>query len=104
MIIDHRTYTIAHGRDKEYLELFEREGLPVQLRHLGDPVGYFRTILGPLNQVVHLWRFEDLADMDARRAARDADPAWDEYKRKSAGMLTAQENKILAPTSFSPIK
>ena len=104
MIIDHRTYTIAHGRDGEYLELFEREGLPVQLRHLGEPVGYFRTAHGPLNQVIHLWRFDSLADMETRRAARDADPDWAAYKKKTAGMLVAQKNKILVPTAFSPMK
>jgi hypothetical protein len=103
MIVDHRTYTIAHGRTKEYLDLFEREGLPVQLKHLGPPIGYFQTTLGPLNQVVHLWRYDSLADMEAKRTARDADPAWTAYKKKSAGMLVAQENKILAPTSFSPL-
>ncbi len=104
MIIDHRSYTIAHGRTKDYLALFEQEGLPVQLKHLGSLVGYFQTAIGPLNQVVHLWRYESLADMEVRRAARDADPAWRAYKRNSAGMLIAQENKILVPTSFSPMK
>jgi len=104
MIIDHRTYTIAHGRDHEYLTLFESEGLPVQIEHLGGLVGYFRTTLGPLNQLVHLWRYEDLTDMERRRAARDRDPAWGVYKRKSAGMLVAQENKILAPLPFSPMR
>lgn len=102
MIIDHRTYTIAHGRDKEYLDLFEREGLPVQLKHLGGLVGYFRTAIGPVNEVVHLWRYDSLADMEEKRAARDADPDWAAYKKKSAGMLVAQENKILSPTGFSP--
>lgn len=104
MIVDHRTYTVAHGRAKEYLALLEELGLPVQLEHLGNLIGYFQTTLGPLNQLVHLWGYEDLGDMERRRAARDQDPRWTEYKKKSAGMLVAQENKILAPTAFSPIK
>jgi len=104
MIIDHRTYTIQHGKSKEYIALFEKDGLPVQMKHLGRLVGYFETTIGPLNQVVHLWAYDSLADMEARRAARDADPAWGEYKKKSAGMLLSQENKIVAPTSFSPLK
>ncbi|MEX0694127.1 MAG: NIPSNAP family protein [Rhodospirillales bacterium] len=104
MIIDHRTYTIAHGRNKEYLALFEAEGLPVQMKHLGNLIGYFTTAVGPVNEVVHLWGYQDLADMERRRKARDADPAWAEYKRKSAGMLTDQRNKLLSPASFSPLK
>lgn len=104
MIIDHRTYTIAHGRNKEYLDMFEAEGLPVQLKHLGPLIGYFVTAVGPVNEVVHLWGYADFADMEARRKARDADPAWASYKRNSAGMLVDQRNKILAPASFSPLK
>ncbi len=104
MIIDHRTYVIQHGRAGEYMKLFEAEGLPVQIKHLGNLIGYFETAVGPLNQVVHLWGYEDFADMERRRTARDADPAWTAYKKKSAGMLVSQENKILKGVSFSPIK
>ena len=81
MIIDHRTYTIQHGKSKEYIALFEKDGLPVQMKHLGRLVGYFETTIGPLNQVVHLWAYDSLADMEARRAARDADPAWANTRR-----------------------
>ena len=104
MIIDHRTYTIAHGRNKEYLTLFEEQGLPVQLRHLGNLIGYFATAVGSVNEVVHLWGYENLADMETRRAARDADPDWTVYKKNSAGMLVAQRNKLLSPVGFSPLK
>lgn len=104
MIIDHRTYTAAHGRGKEYLALFEAEGLPVQLEHLGHLVGYFTTAVGSVNEFVHLWAYEDLADMERRRKARDADPRWAVYKKKTSGMLVDQRNKLLAPTSFSPLR
>lgn len=104
MIVDHRTYRIAHGRNKEYIRLFEEMGLPVQLRHLGNLLGYFETAIGSVNEVVHLWGYESLADMERRREARDADPDWAAYKKASAGMLELQENKILKPTDFSPMK
>ena len=97
MIIDHRTYTVQHGMNKQYLDLFEAEGLPVQLRHL-NLIGYFTTSIGPQNEFVHL------TDMERRRAARDADPDWAVYKKKSAGMLVKQENKLITPVSFSPLK
>jgi len=104
MIIDHRTYTVQHGRIGEYIKMFEEVGLPVQLKHLGNLIGYFQTAVGPLNQVVHLWGYADYADMERRRAARDADPDWAAYKARSAGMLVSQENKIVKPVSFSPLK
>ena len=55
MIIDHRTYQIKHGMEQAYLKIFEEVGLPIQLRHLGNLVAYFKTAIGPVNEVIHLW-------------------------------------------------
>ena len=104
MIIDHRTYRIRHGMNKTYINMFEEIGLPIQIRHLGNLLAYFETAIGPVNEVVHLWGYESLADMEQRRAKRDADPDWVFYKQKTVGMLEEQVNKILMPTRFSPIK
>ncbi len=104
MIIDHRTYNVCHGQINTYIDMFESIGLPIQLKHLGNLIGYFETTIGPINQVIHLWGYENLADMEARRAARDADPDWAVYKKKTAGMLLSQENKIVTPAPFSPIR
>jgi hypothetical protein len=105
MIIDLRTYTMVPGRLKAFLELYEREGLPVQRRHQGQPVGYFVTEIGSQNQVVHLWGYESMADREKRRAELEKDPEWIAYRVKSAaaGNVQYQENKILKSASFSPI-
>ena len=52
MIVDVRIYQIVPRKMGEYLKLFEEYGLPVQRRHLGDPLGYFVTEHGQLHQVV----------------------------------------------------
>lgn len=105
MIFDLRTYTMVPGRLKAFLALYEAEGLPVQIRHQGRPVGYFVTEIGTNNQVVHLWAYESLADRERQRAALDADPEWMAYRAKSgaAGNVQHQENKILKSASFSPM-
>ena len=90
--------------NKSYIKLFKEIGLPIQLKHLGNLLAYFETTLGPVNEVVHLWGYESLADMEVRRAKRDTDPMWLIYKEKTAGMLVDQVNKILKPTDFSPIQ
>ncbi len=38
MIVDHRTYELQPGRLREFLALYEKEGLPVQKKHLGNLV------------------------------------------------------------------
>ena len=39
MIIDHRTYTLVHGRMQEYLERYERVALPPGALLLGSDCG-----------------------------------------------------------------
>jgi hypothetical protein len=105
MVVDLRTYTVAPGKLKAYLEAYEREGYPTQIRYLGEPIGYFTTEVGTLNRVVHLWKYESLADREKKRAAMEVDPDWVAWRAKSAegGYLVHQENTILTSSRFSPI-
>jgi len=104
MIVDVRTYTLIPRRLAKYLELFEKHALPVMKRHNLELTGYYVSHIGPLNQVVHLWRYDSLADMEKKRMARDADPAWGEFLAVTEGMVLVQENKVMCPTSFSPMR
>ena len=104
MIVDVRTYTLVPRKMAKYLELFEAHALPVMQRHGLELMGYYVSHIGPLNQVVHLWRYDSVADMEAKRTARDADSAWGEYLSLTEGMVLMQENKIMCPVSFSPIR
>jgi hypothetical protein len=104
MIVDVRIYNIVPRKMGEYLTLFEQYGLPVQRRHLGEPLGYFVTEHGQLHQVVHLWGYDSLADMEQKRATRNADPAWDDYMARTDGLVVSQENKLTRPTAWSGIK
>jgi hypothetical protein len=104
MIIDHRTYVTKHGRLQEFLDRYEKMALGVQQEYLGRLVGYFVTDIGLQNQVVHLWAYDSLADRDERRGRMEKDPAWTAFKQANAGVFKSQENKILKPVHFSPIK
>jgi len=100
MIVDHRTYTVAPRKMGEFLRLFEQYGLPIQTRHLGPPLGYYITEVGPLNQVVHLWGYDSMADMERRRTARSADPEWAAYLERTAGMVIKQQTMLIRPAPF----
>jgi len=103
MIIDHRTYDLKPGQLGAFLKLFAAEGLPILSEHMGEPIGYFITVVGPVNQVVHLWGYESISEMERRRDSRDADPRWHPYANKAASFFVAQRNKILVPAPFSKI-
>ena len=102
MIVDVRTYTLIPRKTPHYLEKFEKLALPVVKRHGLELMGFYTSQIGALNQVVHLWRYESLADLETKRNARDADPAWAEFLASTEGMVLVQEDKIMKPTSFSP--
>jgi hypothetical protein len=102
MIVEERIYSLAPGRLPEFLKAYEAYGLPVSKEILGRLIGYFSTEFGPLNQIVNLWAYEDLADRSVRRARLAADPRWAEYRQHVKGFVTHQENKLLLPAPFSP--
>ena len=104
MIIDERTYTCHPGRVKTFLDVYERLAKPIQWPILGEPIGFFVTEVGTLNQVVHWWRFESMGDREQRRAKLQAEPDWPAYLEAATPNLIRMENRILVPTAFSPMK
>lgn len=100
MLVEQRTYTTHPGKIRDYLALYEAEGLPIQRRLLGRMVGYYRTEFGALNQAVHLWAYTDLNEREQRRAALLADPDFQAYVRKMMPLLVSQESRILVPAPF----
>jgi hypothetical protein len=106
MILEVRTYTVAAGKTGVWLEHYEKTGLPVQQKHLGGLVGFFTTEIGTLNRVVHMWKYDSLADREARRGAMAKDPDWQGYLKggPQPSPIVSQETQILVPTAFSPMK
>jgi NIPSNAP len=104
MIVDLRTYTVQPGALGAYLKLYGSEGWPVQTKHLPDCVGYYVVEIGVQNRVVHLWRYPDIADRAKKRAGMESDPEWNAYRAKSAAFMSTQENKILRPVPYFPMK
>lgn len=104
VIVDERTYTCHPGKLAAFLKVYEEKGKPIQWPILGDPVGFFVTEVGELQQVVHLWRYASFAEREERRAKLAAVPAWHEYLAAATPNLARMENRILTPTAFSPFK
>ncbi|HEX2011258.1 MAG TPA: NIPSNAP family protein [Roseateles sp.] len=100
MLVELRTYTTQPGRLRDYLALYEAEGLALQRRILGRMVGYYSSEIGELNQVLHLWAYEDLNERQQRRAALLADAGFQAYVRKMLPLLVSQSSRILSPAPF----
>lgn len=104
MIIDLRTYTLKPSGVSDFIALYREKAWPLQQKHLGHCLGWYRGLEGTLNQVVHLWAYDSQADRERRRTELYRDPAWQDYLREmgEAGHMVHAENRILAPTDFSP--
>lgn len=100
MIVEERIYTLHAGQAPAYLRAYEQEGMAIQKPILGRMVGYYQSEFGPLNQVVHLWAYEDLKERAERRARLAADEGWKAYVAKVRPMIVSQENKLLVPAPF----
>jgi hypothetical protein len=103
-IVDLRVYTIRLRKMAEFIEVFDRLAMPVQLKYLGAPLGMFSSAVGPLNQVIHLWGFDDMGEFERRHAARDQDPDWPAYLRASANLITAQENSLIRRIELASLR
>jgi hypothetical protein len=94
-LVNHRVYTIQVRKMGEFLEIFNRLAMPIQLRHLNPPIGMFTTEVGALNQFVHIWEYENYSDFEKRVAARNADPEWGAYLKATVSLIVAQEDRMI---------
>jgi hypothetical protein len=104
VIVEERTYHIITGRLPEVVRLYAEEGTEIQQRHLGNLIGAFTVDIGDLSSIVQLWGYDSLAERERRRAVLQADEAWRAFLPKIQPLIHTQRNRILIPTSFSPLQ
>ena len=104
MIYELRTYQLAVGGLAEYLEVARSMILPGVAEYGLKPVGFWYSEAGDLNQVVHLWAYNDLNERQEKWGKGAKDPRRAEVMKKLRGVVLHQSNKFLSPTEFSPMK
>ena len=104
MIVEQRDYHVFTGKLNELVKLYADEGIDLQRNHLGNLLGVFTTDIGALSTYTSLWGYENFAQREERRAKLQADERWKAFLGKIQPLIHTQQNRILVPTSFSPIK
>jgi hypothetical protein len=104
VIVEQRDYHVYTGKLNELVRLYETEGIELQQRYLGGFVGAFTTDVGALSTYTSLWAYEGYAERERRRADLQADEAWRAFLAKIQPLIHTQQNRILVPTSFSPLR
>lgn len=104
MIVEERDYHVTTGKLAELVKLYETEGIELQKSHLGNLIAVFTTDIGALSTYTSLWAYDNFAEREERRARLQADDQWKAFLAKIQPLIHTQHNRILAPTSFSPLR
>ena len=97
MIFEMRTYLMKPGSIPE-VEKRWAAGLPARAK-LSRFGGFWRTEVGTLNQIIHVWPYKDLNEREAIRAKAIETGVW---PVKIQEFILEMESKILHAAPFSP--
>lgn len=97
MIYEIRTYRITPGSLAEVEKRFG-EGYEHRKKY-SELTAFWHTEIGPLNEIVHVWGYRDLAERARIRAEAAKDPNWPPKIRE---FVRAMRSEIVMPFSFVP--
>lgn len=97
MIYEIRTYTLTPGSIPEFEKRFEA-ALPHRTPY-SELAAFWHTEFGPLNQVIHVWPYEDLSHRTEVRRRAAGETAW---PPKTADIVLSMQSEIFVPAPFSP--
>ncbi|TBR20784.1 MAG: NIPSNAP family protein, partial [Reyranella sp.] len=98
MLIERRAYTMRPGRMDEFIDAQLERGFGPPIRQILDRlIAYFRTVSGPTDEVVHLWRFDSFEDWTSRLHSLYGRPELEPYFKTVRSLMVAQQNTFLVP-------
>tara|TARA_B100000029_G_scaffold47716_1_gene43745 strand:- start:168 stop:482 length:315 start_codon:yes stop_codon:yes gene_type:complete len=104
MIIELRTYTIKPGEVQNFINIYDKEIREIHTKILGNQLGFFYTEIGNVNEVVHLYGYENFEDRQKRRMILSKTPEFQSYVVKVKNLIVDMKNQLMKPTDFSKIK
>ncbi len=97
-----RIYTLAVGKMKEAAEHYQTLGWPALKKAEDKLVGYFLGDVGAMNQIIHVWRFEDDADRRQHWERVFADPDFQAFAKVFRPLVLNQENRLMTEAPWGP--
>ncbi len=97
MIYEVRTYHITPHKVPEVMKRFA-DGYEERAK-ISPMIGFFYTDIGPLNQIIHIWGYEDIAERARIRAEAAKLPNW---PPNIAEFMEDQQAEIFIPWSCVP--
>jgi NIPSNAP len=97
MIYEFRTYTLHPRTLPEFIKRWT-DALEPRLK-LSKLAAFWYTEIGPLNQVTHVWPYENVAERSKIRAEAVRMKIW---PPKTSEFITDMKSEILEPLPYSP--
>lgn len=101
-IYELRTYNAIVGKMSELTSHYKNEGWPALSKHPSKLVGYFTGDVGALNQLIHIWKFDDDADRRAFWAGVYGDADFMAFAAKIRPLIAEQQNKLMLSAPWGP--
>lgn len=101
-IYELRTYTLQVGKMAEAVDIYQSLGWPALEPYQDKLVGYFTGDIGALNQIIHVWKFDDDADRRAFWAKLFDDEAFMKFAGKFRPLIQDQQNKLMLAAPWGP--
>jgi hypothetical protein len=100
MIVEYREYTILIPKREAFWTNYRDYGIPIQLRYLHSPIGFYFVDVGRTTNFIHMWPFDSYADRETRRHSLHLDPDWNQYVKSSHKFIIDINTRILRPLDF----
>lgn len=101
-IYEMRTYLTKTGKTAEWARLFVG-ALPVREKY-SKLAGVWTSDVGAVQEVNHLWYYNDLSHRAAVRGEVMGDPGWREYLAAATPLINDMRTTIMLPTPTSPMQ
>ena len=94
-IFELRTYTLHVGKLSKAIEIYQDLGWPALQKYKKNIIRYYIGDVGALNQIIHIWKFED--DNERRRLWKQifSDEDFIKFAAKFRPLVLNQENKLM---------
>ncbi len=97
MIYEFRTYTLHPRTQAEFVKRWQAK-LPERLKH-SRLAAFWTTEIGPLNQVIHVWEYENALERARIRADVVKRGIW---PPPTLDLIADMQSEIMEPLPFSP--
>src|SRR5262245_57866483 len=99
MIIEMRTYTLQPGTVAAFEDRFA-QALPARAK-VSPLAAFWHTEVGPLNRVIHVWPYQDLAERTRLREAATKLEGWPPNTRE---FVAEQQSDVFASARTAPTR